>query len=137
MTKKKDIKKGKPNPLPFMGEVVKTPDMLADEYLSTIMSNGFVGKHKIYLENYINADMAIALSHIKNSYKTYVIDGNWSKDKYETVLEAVIAKRWFLSTTSFLKLGIQFDEGKLIPQISSPTFELTDAEILEALKNNY
>lgn len=120
--------------LPGMGEVKKTTKMLADEYLSGIISNGFIGKNEVYLSNYINADISIALAHVKNTYTTYVLNGKWSLEKYDTVLKEAISRRWFLSNTTFLKLGTLFDEGKLQPKLevmSSP--EPSDDELFDLL----
>lgn len=133
--------------LPGMGVIKKTPEMKAEEYLSGIMSNGFIDKHKLYLENYINSDLSIALSHIKSAYKTYVAEGSWSDNKFDKVIEELIQRRWMLTTKSFMNLGIDFDQGKLVKSINPPQYggfgnsepqqEISDEELFELLKNNF
>lgn len=127
--------KGKP--FDFMGEVKKTKEAESSSFLFGLTQDDFIETNKVYLMNYINADISIALSHIKNSYKKYVLEGGWSQDKYETVLEEIISKRWMLSSSSFMKLGVRFDEGKLHRKIKTPTSSLTDEEMLRILRKNY
>lgn len=129
--------------LPGMGPVKKSSEILAEEYLSGIMSNGFVGKHKLYLENYINSDLSVALSHLKKAFKTYVAEGTWSEEKFNDVVEELIRRRWMLTTQSFMRIGIDYDEGKLANPINPPQYgkkksdDISDEELLELLKDNF
>lgn len=88
------------------------------KFLNKIRDDGFILAHKVYLENYINADIAIALAHIKNCYKTYVCRGKWSEEKFEGIMLIIARNRQMMTPTSFLKHGTKYDEGKLSRDIT-------------------
>lgn len=126
--------------LPGMGELKKNDDTLADEYLSKIMNEGFVSKNKVYLQNYLNSEISIALSHIKNAYKSYVCSGKWSEEKFNRVRDEIISKRFMFTGTTLMKTGILYDEGKLkkIENTIEPYYsELSEEQVLELLKDNF
>lgn len=95
----------------------ETPDTLAENFISKLQSMGFVSINKLYLENYINADISIAFSHIKSHHKNYVGKNSWSEDKFFDVILVAIRRRMMLTTNTFLKLGLQYDEGKLTQDV--------------------
>lgn len=118
--------------LPGMSPLPPKKDAKGTEYLSNIQEQKFVDKNRKYLENYINSDLGIAFSHIKTSYMNYVINGLWTREKFDTVLQAIIDKYWMLTNRSFMTLGKQYDEGKL--KFPKETDDLSDEEIDEMLE---
>lgn len=126
--------------LPGLGAPIKTPNIRAEEFMSRLMSSGFISQNKAYLDNYVNADLSIALAHIKSAYKTYVCQNSWSEEKFTQVIFEIIEKRWFLTPKSFLKLGIKYDEGSIYKKDKNNTSEnqYSDDELLsELMKNPY
>lgn len=106
--------------MPSLFEInVETKDEVkASEFISKLQSKGFVGRNKIYLQNYINADMAIAFSHIKTNYIRYVCDGGWSEEKFEDIIYIIAKNRKMLIPNVFLRYGAEYDDGKLSREIN-------------------
>lgn len=93
-------------------------EVKATKFISHLQKIGFVDINKIYLQNYINADIAIAFAHIKNCYKTYVHKGTWSEQKFEDIILLVAKNKKMLIPNVFLQYGVKYDEGKLSKEIS-------------------
>lgn len=109
---KRDGKSQKLNALPGL-ERKESDSEKASRFVSALQSKGFVSKHKTYLENYVNADISIAFSHIKQAYQTYVLNGRWAEDKFETVMNAIMSSGEMLVPKAFMKYGMRYDKGKL------------------------
>lgn len=98
---------------------IEHPDEIkASKFISKLQSKGFVGKNKVYLQNYINADIGIAFNHIKQNYKTYVIKGGWSERKFEDIIYVIAKDRQMLIPNVFLRYGTKYDEGKLSREVN-------------------
>lgn len=106
--------------MPKLFEVI-LPDKKEDkssEFVSKLQKDGFVGRNKTYLSNYINADIGIAFSHIKDSYNKYVLEGNWSEDKFEDIIYVIANDRKMLIPSVFLRYGTLYDDGELGQRIN-------------------
>lgn len=99
--------------LPGMGEVISPKERKRTEYINKLTHSGFIDQNRIYLMNYINGDLSIALSHIKDAYTKYVIDNNWPEEKFTTVMNAIINKTYMLTSANFMRMGIKYDKGTL------------------------
>lgn len=132
--------------LPGFEDVIKSPDMLAEKYISDLQENGWVEYNILYLQNYVNSNPAIAFSNIKSAYIKYVTEELWSEEKFTNVLTYITTRRSnFLSIHTFSKFGKLYDEGKLeeksntkkkeIKEVSSSLQEkvYSDDELLAAL----
>lgn len=97
---------------------IETKESKSTKFISKLQNKGFIGKNEIYLKNYIDADIAIALSHIKTNYEKYVCKGAWDEEKFEGILFVLIQERKMLSSGAFMKYGILYDEGKLRNKIA-------------------
>lgn len=125
-------------------EVEDTDETKASSFISKLQSQGFVGRNKIYLQNYIDGDVGIALGHIKSNYKRYVLEAGWSEEKFEDVINVIIRHRKMLIPNVFLRYGMMYDDGKITQEAQlerskySSEKKLTDEEkeILEYLKEN-
>ena len=100
-------------PALFEVKIEDTDEKKASEFISKLQKQGFVTLNKVYLQNYINADIGIAFAHIKNNYKTYVIKGGWSEEKFEDVINVIIRHRKMLIPNVFLRYGMMYDDGKI------------------------
>lgn len=143
--KKREIKKAPVIPALFEVVIEDKDEVKATKFLSGLQQKGFIGKNKIYLENYINADMAIAFAHIKQNYKKYVIEGGWSEEKFEDIIIIIAKNRRMLIPSVFLDYGTKYDTGKLSREIAMEklkyekkptTAKDEDEELLEYIKNN-
>lgn len=143
--KKREIKKAPVIPALFEVVIEDKDEVKATKFLSGLQQKGFIGKNKIYLENYINADMAIAFAHIKQSYKKYVCEGGWSEEKFEDIIIIIAKNRRMLIPSVFLDYGAKYDTGKLSREIAMEklkyekkptTAKDEDEELLEYIKNN-
>lgn len=94
-------------------------EVKASKFIGHLQEIGFVDSNMVYLQNYINADIAIAFSHIKNAYKTYVSKGKWSEEKFEDIILVIAKNRKMLIPNTFLQYGIKYDEGKLTSEINA------------------
>lgn len=112
------MKKKQQMPSLFSVELEDPEEVKSTKFISKLQSMGFVGKNMVYLQNYINADIAIAFSHIKQNYKTYVLKGKWSEKKFEEIIFLIAKNRKMLIPNSFLQYGTKYDEGKLEREIS-------------------
>lgn len=112
------MKKKQQMPSLFSVELEDPEEVKSTKFISKLQSMGFIGKNTVYLQNYINADIAIAFSHIKQNYKTYVLKGNWSEKKFEEIIFLIAKNRRMLIPNSFLQYGAKYDEGKLEREIS-------------------
>ena len=101
----------------FEVNIVDKDEVKSTKFISMLHDHDFVGVNKGYLTNYINADLSIALAHIKNGYKKYVIDGGWPEEKYEGVIYVIVRHRQMLIPSVILKYGMKYDEGKLTKEI--------------------
>ena len=86
-------------------------DTESTKFIKKLTKSGFISRNKTYLSNYINSDLSIALSHIKKTYEKYVVDGNWSEEKFELTLKTVIEKRELITPRNMLKYGYEFDDN--------------------------
>jgi hypothetical protein len=143
--KKREIKKAPVIPALFEVVIEDKDEVKATKFLSGLQQKGFIGKNKIYLENYINADMAIAFAHIKQNYKKYVCEGGWSEEKFEDIIIIIAKNRRMLIPSVFLDYGAKYDTGKLSREIAMEklkyekkptTAKDEDEELLEYIKNN-
>lgn len=123
--------------LPGLENLAITDEAKAENFLSKIMDKDFVGKHELYLTNYINSDISVALDQIKKGYLNYVVKGNWSEEKYETVVNYAATTQRMLIPNTFIALGIQFDNGEIQPEVESAYDTMSDEDILAILKNNF
>lgn len=110
---KKEIKQ----PMLFEVEIEDKEEKKAANFLYRLNQKGFIEINDVYLKNYINADLTIAFSHIKTSYKQYVSEGKWDEEKFEDILLVIAKRRNMLIPAVFLKLGTQYDDGKLTKEI--------------------
>lgn len=94
-------------------QIEDTDEQKASAFISKLQSQGFVGRNKIYLQNYIDGDVGIALGHIKSNYKRYVLEAGWSEEKFEDVVNVIIRHRRMLIPNVFLRYGMMYDDGKL------------------------
>lgn len=105
-------------PMLFDIPVTKTDEEKATEYLSKLQKMNFVGVNMIYLTNYIDGDLSIALGHIKDGYKRYVLSGNWSEQKFTDIVLVIARERKMMIPVVFLQYGMKYDEGKLSREIN-------------------
>lgn len=98
------------SPLPGL-QPAASNDEIASRFISKLMDDGFIGKNKTYLENYINSDISIAMNHVKNTYKTYVLEGKWSEEKFIDVTNGIIAYGEMLVPRAYMKYGNKYDTG--------------------------
>lgn len=90
----------------------------ATAYIAKLQENDYVGVNMAYLTNYINADLSIALSHIRERYMAYVLKGKWSEEKFTDVLLVISRDRKMLIPNSFMQYGVKYDEGKLKREVA-------------------
>lgn len=102
----------------FDVEIIPPEERKASEFISKLKEKGFIGKNKIYLQNYINSDIGIALGHIKSAYKNYVCNGKWSEQKFEDIVLLIARDRKMLVPNTFIYYGTKYDDGKLNSEVS-------------------
>lgn len=90
----------------------------ATAYISWLQEQDYVGVNMSYLTNYINADLSIALSHIRERYMAYVLKGEWTEEKFTDVLMVISRDRRMLVANTFLQYGVKYDEGKLKREVA-------------------
>lgn len=100
----------------FDVEIVDKDEMKAQKFIGRFKDD-FIDNNEIYLKNYIDADIGIALSHIKTAYKKYVISGKWPEEKFEGVVYIIAKHRQMLIPSVFLRYGSRYDDGKLTQEI--------------------
>lgn len=100
----------------FDVEIVDKDEMKAQKFIGRF-KDYFIDNNEIYLKNYIDADIGIALSHIKTAYKKYVISGEWPEEKFEGVVYIIAKHRQMLIPSVFLRYGSRYDDGKLTQEI--------------------
>lgn len=93
-------------------------EIKATKFISKLHDKDFVGVNENYLKNYIDSDLSIALAHIRNGYKKYVCEGNWSEEKFEGVIYVAIRHRQMLIPNVLLKYGMKYDDGELVKEIN-------------------
>lgn len=108
------------NKMPQLFEVnLDHPDEIkSKQFISKLQQKGFFGKNKVYINNYIDSDVGIVYGHIKNNYKKYVIEGSWSEEKFEDIIDIIAKDRKMLIPNVFLRYGIMYDDGKLTHKIA-------------------
>lgn len=99
-------------------ETEENEETKASKFIGKIKDD-FIDNNEVYLKNYIDADLGIAFSHIKNSYKKYVLKSGWEETKFTGVLMILAKHRKMLTPTAFLNYGIKYDEGKLNKEIKA------------------
>ncbi|HHT97933.1 MAG TPA: hypothetical protein GXZ90_08590 [Clostridiales bacterium] len=104
-------------PTLFKVNIEDKDEVKASKFISNLQKKGFIGTNKIYLKNYINADIGIALSHIKNNYKKYVCEGGWTEKKFEEIIYIIVKYRQMLIPVVFLRYGSKYDNGELVKEI--------------------
>lgn len=112
-TSKKTIKQ----PMLFEIEIEDKDETNASNFIYRLTRKNFIALNDVYLKNYINASLPIALSHIKISYKMYVSNGGWDEEKFEDVLFVIAKRRSMLIPNVFLKIGTLYDDGKLTKEV--------------------
>lgn len=90
----------------------------ATAYIAWLQKQDYVGVNMTYLTNYINADLSIALSHIRERYMSYVLKGEWTEEKFTDVLMVISRDRRMLTANTFLQYGMKYDEGKLKREVA-------------------
>lgn len=100
----------------FDVEIVDKDEIKAQKFIGRFKDD-FIDNNEIYLKNYIDADIGIAFSHIKNAYKKYVIGAEWSEEKFEGVIYIIAKHRQMLIPSVFLRYGSRYDDGKLTQEI--------------------
>lgn len=114
-------------------EIEDKDEIKASKFISNLQAKGFIGRNKIYLQNYINADISIALSHIKNSYKQQVCGpANWSEEKFADIVLLIAKDRKMLIPAVFLTYGTKYDEGKLVRDVAIEKQKYVNNEIQES-----
>lgn len=93
-------------------------EVKSSKFISNLQKKGFVGKNEIYLKNYIDANIGIAFSHIKQSYKKYVCEGGWSEKKFQDIIYLIAKDRKMLIPSVFLNYGSRYDDGKLTREVA-------------------
>jgi len=78
----------------------KSTNSRASRFLSKIEQTGFTEQNKKALNNYLKKGKTVAFSHIKSSYKNYVLSGDWSERKF-TDVTYIIARENKLYTSKF------------------------------------
>ena len=111
---KKD--KSKKMPTLFDVKIEDKDEIKASEFLGRFKDN-FIDNNEIYLKNYIDADIGIAFSHIKNCYKRYVCEAGWDEKKFEGIIYIIAKHRKMLIPSVFLNYGMKYDDGKLTKEI--------------------
>lgn len=124
-------------PLPGFEDIDFTEEGQAETFISEIQEDGFIGDHILFLENYMLSDMGIALSAIKKGYIDYVVNGNWTKDKYKAVINQIAATKQMFIPSNFTRVGIDFDEGKVYQKIETPLTNISDEDLLNILKDSF
>lgn len=132
--KKKETAKKKPMPTLFEINIEDKDEVKSTKFISMLQSKGFVGKNKIYLENYINADIAIAFAHIKQNYKKYVCEGKWSEEKFEDIIYVIAKNRKMLIPSVFLDYGSKYDSGKLKREVAQERMKYEEKVVPVDLK---
>lgn len=112
------------------GLIKKSPETLASEYIAKLQMNHFVMKNKVYLSNYIDNNIGIALGHIKNAYKKYVCEKKWPEKKFNEVIKDIIKRNKIISEKEIIETGKQFDEGSIVSDFQN---EKTEEEYLKIL----
>lgn len=102
----------------FEVEIKDKDEEKATKFISKLHDMDFVGVNKAYLENYIDSEISIALSHIRNAYKSHVCEGSWSEEKFQGVMYIIIRHRQMLIPAVFLKYGMRYDDGLLTKEIN-------------------
>lgn len=127
----------------FQVDIVSPDEQKSTEFISKLQKMGFIGKNKVYLSNYINADLSIALSHIKQNYKRYVLNGTWDEEKFLSIVLLIASERRMLIPNVFLTLGTQYDDGKLTQKIAmerrkyeEPDKVSSEDELLEYIRKH-
>lgn len=140
--------KMKKNNMPKLFDVtiIDKDEVKASKFIVKLQEKGFIGANKIYLENYINAEIGIAFSHIKLNYKNYVIQSNWPEEKFEDIINIIAKDRKMLIPSVFLSYGAKYDSGKLTREIrqerlkyemkNNPDDTSDEDELLEYIRNN-
>lgn len=111
-------------------KIIKSTDVLASEYIAKLQMNHFVSRNKVYLLNYINNNIGIALGHIKNAYKKYVCSQKWTETKFDTVLKDIIKRKKIISEKELDETGIKFDSGAIM---ADKIDEKSEDELLKIL----
>ena len=109
-------KKNKMPPL-FNVEIEDKDEIRASKFIGRIQ-NDFIDNNKVYLNNYIDADIGIAFAHIKNCYKKYVCEAGWKEEKFEGIIYVIAKHRKMLIPSVFLNYGAKYDDGKLTKEIN-------------------
>jgi len=104
-------------PMLFDVNIEDKEEIKASKFVSKLQKKAFVSNNEIYLKNYIDADIGIAFSHIKNNYKKYVCQAGWSEEKFEDVIYIIAKHRKMLIPSVFLNYGSKYDDGKLTKEI--------------------
>lgn len=102
----------------FEVNIIDKDEEKTTQFISQLHDKDFVGVNEAYLKNYIDSDLSIALSHIRVGYKKYVIDGNWSEEKYQGVIYMLVRHRQMLTSKSMFDYGNKYDAGKLTREIN-------------------
>lgn len=100
-------------PIPGMGDLPKTNEQKATEYVNNVYKTEAYKKHKQFFAGYLNQGYPVILAHIRNAYKKYVLSNEWSKDKFDTVLYVLISNEQKLTNIAFENMGIHYDNGSI------------------------
>ena len=98
--------------------VIEDKDEIKAKNFISKFKDDFIDNNEVYISNYINADIGIAFSHIKNAYKKYVIEAKWDEDKFLGVIYIIAKHRRMLIPSVFLNYGAKYDDGKLTQEIN-------------------
>lgn len=104
-------------PALFDVEIKDTDEIKASEFIGRFKDD-FIDNNEIYLKNYIDADIGVAFSHIKQCYKRYVCEAGWDENKFEGIIYIIAKNRKMLIPSVFLNYGMKYDDGKLTKEIA-------------------
>ena len=105
--------------------IIMNKEARASVFLTRLMQDGFMGRYKVFLSNYIGGKTSIALKHIKDRYMDYVCDGSWTEEKLISVIIHSAKKGESFSESNMLRHGVSFDEGKVTKVTLPPLSEKT------------
>lgn len=76
----------------------KSTDSRLSNFMSKLDETGFTSENLAYLDNYMNKNKGVAFSHIKSSYKRYVIGEGWSERKFTDITYLLVNDKSLFSS---------------------------------------
>lgn len=96
-------------------------------FISDLDKNGFTEKYERILDNYMSKGRGVAFNHIKGSYRTFILHGDWSEDKFYEITGLIADKGDLFSKANYRKYednyrteeDIEKEEEDLLAYIAS------------------